>query len=255
VTCRDVDRYLIAHAAGQRIPPEAATHIASCEHCTRLLRALRATGPTVPVQLPDVQSAILADLKPVKPIASSGLRFAALALLVAFVAAAGAAVLGTAGWHALSLLQRAAVFGSLGTTVALLALSLSFLAVPGSRVLLPAPLLVAAALALMAVDFATLFHPHQEPTFVATGLVCLRIGLECAAAAGFLFWVALRRGAILNPVAAGAIAGALAGLAGLTVLEIFCPNLNQHHVLVWHLGAALASTLAGAAIGTIVERT
>jgi len=101
--------------------------------------------------------------------------------------------------------------------------------------------------------FATLLRPHSDPTFVATGLVCLRIGLECAVPAALLLWLLLRRGAILNPIFTGATVGALAGLSGLTVLEIFCPNLNEYHILVWHVGAALASAVGGAAIGTFVE--
>jgi len=35
------------------------------------------------------------------------------------------------------------------------------------------------------------------------------------------------------------------------VLEIFCPNLNEYHILAWHLGAALASVAGGVAIGGI----
>jgi hypothetical protein len=254
VTCRDVDQFLIAHASGQPIPSEGAAHIASCEHCTRLVRALTESSRQA-LELPDFGAAVLAGLKPVKPIASPGSRFAALVLIVAVVAAAGMALLGTAGWHALSTAQKTTVFGTLVTTTLLLAATLSRQVVPGSRLIVSPRLLAPAGLALMAAIFASLFHPRHEATFVATGLFCLRIGLESAIGAALLSWVALRRGVMLNPIATGAIAGAMAGLAGLTVLEIFCPNLNQHHVLVWHLGAALASTLAGVAIGIIVERT
>jgi hypothetical protein len=51
----------------------------------------------------------------------------------------------------------------------------------------------------------------------------------------------------------GATAGALAGLSGLTVLEVFCPNLNKYHVLVWHLGAVLTSIIGCVAIGLLAE--
>ena len=86
-----------------------------------------------------------------------------------------------------------------------------------------------------------------------TGLLCLEIGLACAIPAAALLWLVLRRGAILSPVLTGATAGALAGLSGLTVLEVFCPNLNKYHILVWHLGAVLASIIGCLAIGLLAE--
>ena len=58
----------------------------------------------------------------------------------------------------------------------------------------------------------------------------------------------------LNRIAAGALAGALAGLSGLALLEIFCPNLNRYHILVWHLGAALTSTIVGILAGIVAQR-
>jgi hypothetical protein len=64
----------------------------------------------------------------------------------------------------------------------------------------------------------------------------------------------LRRGVVLNPAAAGALTGLLAGVSGLTLLEIFCPNPDKYHILAWHMGAALVSTIGGAAIGWLVDR-
>jgi hypothetical protein len=127
--------------------------------------------------------------------------------------------------------------------------------VPGSVIRLsPYALLVAGLGAIIALC-AILFRPHSETAFVPTGLVCLRIGLECAVPAALLLWVVLRRGAVLSPVAAGATAGSLAGLAGLIVLEIFCPNLNRNHILVWHVGAVLTSVLGGTAVGAVADYT
>jgi len=114
---------------------------------------------------------------------------------------------------------------------------------------------LAAILFVLAAGFAVLFHPIEEATFVATGLVCLRIGLECAIPAALAVWLILRRGAFLTPLVTAATTGALAGLSGLVVLEIFCPNLNVYHVLIWHLGAALASAVGGLAAGFILSRT
>ena len=101
---------------------------------------------------------------------------------------------------------------------------------------------------------AALFQPHVEATFIATGLVCLGIGIACAIPTAILSRLALRRGAVLDPLRAGATGGALAGLSGLVVLEIICPNLNRDHILVWHLGAALISAAAGFSIAAFLAR-
>jgi len=258
VKCRDVDLAVVPFVTGATLPPEVADHIAGCERCRGLARAMyqfRPVTPTASDEWKAIESAIISDLKPVKPIAPVGMRFFAIALAVAVVAAVGCGLLGTTGWRALSMLQRTTVFAALATVGALLAISLVRLVAPGSKLLISPVLLAGGGFGLMAVVFTGLFHPHAEAKFVSTGLVCLRIGLECAIAAALLFWFALRRGVVLNPVLTGAAAGALAGFGGLTVLEIFCPNLNEYHVLVWHLGAAVTSALAGVVLGIIVDRS
>jgi hypothetical protein len=55
----------------------------------------------------------------------------------------------------------------------------------------------------------------------------------------------VRKGAILYPKLIGAMAGGLAGLIGLSVLEINCSNLNVFHVLVWHWGVVVIGSAAG----------
>lgn len=200
-----------------------------------------------------IRTAVLADLKPVRPLAGTGTLFFAFMAIFLLAAAVGVAVLGFGGWLAENPAQRIAVFTALGVGSGLLAFSLGRLMVPGSRMLLRPALLVVAVLALMVVIFGLLFRPREESTFVATGLFCLKIGLTCAIPTALLFWVVLRRGMILNPVVTAVAAGTLAGLSGLTLLEIFCPNLNQYHILVWHFGAVLASVAGGIAVGGLAE--
>ena len=256
MNCRDLERWIIPYASGAEVPQDVSAHIDGCEQCRRLAGALRAAqAPPSPSaeELKRIAAGAVPDVKPVKPLVSEGVLFLALMLAVAIVAAIGAALLGTAGFRALSPVQKIPVFAWLTGGAGLLGFSLGRLIVPGSRLLLRPGGLVAALLGVLIVMFALLFHPRAEATFVATGLVCLRIGLECAISAALLFWFLLRRGAILRPVVAGATLGALAGLSGLVVLEIFCPNLNAYHILAWHLGAVLASTLGGLAAGRMVE--
>jgi len=83
--------------------------------------------------------------------------------------------------------------------------------------------------------------------------MCIRNGLEYSIPTALLFWMLLRRGAILFPKLIGAAAGGFAGLIGLSVLEINCSNLNVYHILVWHWGVILITSLAGVALGAIVE--
>lgn len=253
MTCRDVDDLILSYASGARVAPEAVAHITQCERCRKLAQAIgqapQAAEPR-PEKLRQITAGVLADLKPVNPIAPTGLLSIGLLVIFGIVVAGGAMLYGVAGWLALSPIERVAVFVVLASMACLLAFSVIRQVVPGSRLLAPPNLQVAGVLAIVAGTIAVLFRPHPEATFVATGLVCLRIGVECAVPCALLSWFVLRRGAMLTPLATGATAGALAGLSGLTVLEILCPNLNEFHILVWHLGAVLASIAGGILIAT-----
>jgi len=256
VNCRDIDGLVISYASGETTSPEAAAHIAGCERCRRLVQAIGLTSPLSqpsPEQLKRIESGLLADLTPVKPLPARGVLCFELLFILLVVVAIGNALLGTSGWHALSLLQRIAVFTALAAAAGLLAFSASRQIVPGSRFRLSPYVLVVAVFGVITGGCSILFLPQSEAQFISTGLVCLKIGLEVAIPAAALLWLLLRRGAILNPVLTGATAGALAGLSGLTVLEIFCPNLNEYHILVWHLGAVFTSITGGVAIGLIAE--
>jgi Negative regulator of sigma F len=201
-----------------------------------------------------IKSEIVTDIQTVKPLAPPAVLFAAL--LAASIAAAGVGVsqLRIAGWRARDAIQRIAILMILSLGSILFASSLVREIAPGSRVFVPASRSIAGVLAIFAGIFVALFQVHPERAFVATGLVCLRIGLECAFPVAAVSWLILRRGAPLNRIAAGALAGALAGISGLALLEIFCPNLNRYHVLAWHLGAAVASTIAGILAGIVAQR-
>ncbi len=254
--CRDVEHLLIPYLKGADIPEDARSHFAACERCRDLAAALRAQQPAMapsPERLDEIKSTILSNLKSVKPLVSASVLVPGLLLVVAGITTAGVIELGIAGWQVLSVAQKIAVFTSLAGACIFLAALLSRQVVPGSRVLVPAQTAVIVLLGIMAGIFAALFHPHPEATFVRTGLVCLRIGLEGAIPAAALSWLILRRGAILRPVATGALTGTLAGFSGLAILEIFCPNPNIYHILLWHLGSTLASLIGGTVIGIIAE--
>lgn len=256
MTCRDAEAWIIQYAIGAA-PPAAAEHISGCESCKSLAEAIgkpNPVGPPPSAQLQQIKAKLRENLKPVKPLPPAGLFVAALLLLAAVAVTIGAADLGTAGWQALSILKKIIVFAGLTTGSSLLAFSLARQLTPGGATPVSTRLLLLAILIAVTAIFAALFSYHQEKTFVATGLVCCSIGLKCALPVAALSWLMLRRGMILNPVAAGALTGALAGLSGLTLLEVFCPNPNKYHILVWHLGAAIASAIAGSLIGVAIDR-
>jgi hypothetical protein len=256
MTCHDMEVLIISSAPGVTTSPEAAAHISACESCGRLVRELGKAGPASqfsPELLDRIEARLLADLKPAKPLPPARVLTSTLMFTIVVVAAVGSAALGIAGWRALSLLQKNSVFPALAAGAGVLAYTAVWLMVPGTRLTRSPYLYVLAVLGLMAAICITVFDPREESTFVSTGLVCIRIGLECAVSATVLFWLLLRRGSILNPMLMGATVGALAGLSGLAVLELFCPNLNEYHILVWHLGSVLVSTGGGLAIGTIAE--
>jgi hypothetical protein len=256
MTCQDMEVLIISSAPAISTSREAAAHIAGCEGCGRLVRELGKAGQASqpsPEQLDRIKARLLADLKPAKPLPPAGVLVLALMFILVAIAGVGGAALGIAGWTALSWPQKITVVTALARGGGVLAYATGWLMVPGTRLTRSPYLYVFAVLGLMAAICITLFDPHEESTFVSTGLVCLRIGLECAISVTLLFWLLLRRGSILNPMLMGATVGALAGLSGLAALELFCPNLNEYHILVWHLGSVLVSTVGGLAIGTISE--
>jgi len=58
----------------------------------------------------------------------------------------------------------------------------------------------------------------------------------------------------VNSVSAGLVAGTLAGLAGVGVLELHCANFEAAHLLVWHTAVVPVSGAAGAVLAWAVFR-
>ena len=116
----------------------------------------------------------------------------------------------------------------------------------------PGVLLAVSCLVLMGV-FVVVFRDYHTSHFVSAGIACLVAGLIHAVPVAFLSWLLLRRGFAVNPVAAGAVAGTLAGLAGVTMLELHCPNFQVLHVLVWHTAVVPAAGAAGALLAWALQ--
>jgi hypothetical protein len=256
VTCRDMDDVISSRSGDPVLEPQPAEHLIHCERCRDLTRLLDEAGDGLrPSEslLRRIKAVILEDLKPIRPLPSARILLFGCAIIFLSVVAVGVLALGMNGWVALSLVRRIVVFLTLAASTVLFAISMVRQMVPGSKhIFAPTVLLVAILVALMTVIAAS-FRSQQEPAFLASGVMCMKNGLTYSMPAAFLLWLILRRGAILYPILIGAIAGGLAGLAGMSVLEINCANLNVSHVLVWHGGVVALSSLAGALLGAAVE--
>jgi hypothetical protein len=195
---------------------------------------------------------LVRDVTPVRPLWSPSVRLA-LWLAIATVPLAFALAFGLRNdladqlRHPSFVLEVAALLAA-GAGAAALALRS---AVPGqeasARVVTASILLVGAALLLVLHEPASTEVPAAR--FAASGAQCV----ACILAFALLPWatllVALRRGAPLEPAAAGAWAGAAAFLVSVAAVRIACPIDERWHLLAFHAlpvaaGAGL-SALAG----------
>jgi hypothetical protein len=200
-----------------------------------------------------VRASILPGLKPVKPMAKPRVWIAALLLVFLAIALAGAARMGMYGLRVLHPAGGALIFTLLAAAAVLSAIVLARQMVPAGGRLLPPAILATASVAAFLAAFAFLFRGYDLYHF-AGGVSCLEAGLIHAAVSALLIALILRRGFVLDRVAAGTAAGTLAGLVGLAVLELHCPILKAVHVLVWHTSVVVLSAAGGAAVGWLTPR-
>jgi hypothetical protein len=200
-----------------------------------------------------IEAKIIENLKPVRPLPPARFFLFACAIIFFVVLAVGTRPFALTGWGARSFGQRVAIFVTLAASAALLAVSMVAQMVPATKYPLAPRAVPIAALSALVLAIAASFHGQSEQEFVANGLMCLKSGLSYAVPAAFLFSLLVWQGAILYPKLIGAMAGALAGLIGLSVLEMNCSNLNVFHILVWHWGMVLVSSAAGVLLGAAVE--
>lgn len=191
------------------------------------------------------------SMRPVRPLPPPWMLVAGLWLIIAAVAFAGAYRAGFDGIEKMDLSMRILIFPTLAILAWMDARELVNAMIPGSRRRFSAGTLLAATVGLLLGVFALLFHDYQTTQFVSAGIACLITGLLHAAPAALLSWLLLRRGFAMKPVSAGLIAGTLAGLAGLGVLELHCVNFQAMHILVWHTAVVPASGALGALAGWI----
>jgi hypothetical protein len=207
-----------------------------------------ASGATPPIRselLERIAESINSSLQPVRPLLPAWVLTSGLVLICAVVAIAAAARAGFYGIEKLALWERVLVFSTLGILIWVAGKELASRVVPGSRQQFGAvALLVTSSASLLAV-FILMFRDYSTDHFFSAGIPCLLSGVLVAFPASFLSWLLLRRGFAIDSVSAGLVGGALAGLCGVTMLELHCANLQALHVLAWHTAVVPVSAAAG----------
>jgi hypothetical protein len=252
MTCREVDNYHSGSGGSAVLSPHLEQHLAECPGCRALSGVLAnclSVGAVSPAVVHRVETKLLADLKPVRPLASGRFFMIAFVAIFAALVATGVNRLGAYGWADLDIVRRILMFLSLGASTALLSFSLVRQMVPGSVHRVPPSILPAAVFTFLLLVMAGTFRFVREPHFMEAGLRCLGAGIPYGIPAAIVFWLIIRRGTVLSPRLTGATAGALAGLVGMTVLELHCPNFDMLHIITFHLGIVVIGTMAGLVLG------
>jgi len=219
------------------------------EDVDRVLQGASRTTPQVePAMLKGIADSINSSLQPVRPLPPPWVLTGGLALICAGVALAAVARAGFHGIEKLTLWESIPIFSTLGILNWVAAMELVRQLIPGSRRHFGAGgLLITANGSLLGI-FALVFHDYNTQRFFGAGITCLLTGVLVAFPTSIFSWLVLRRGFAVKPVSAGLAAGTLAGLCGVTMLELHCPNLEALHVLVWHTAVVPAAAAAGTVV-------
>jgi hypothetical protein len=218
-----------------------------------LHEAARAPQPVEPAVLARIAHSIHPSLQPVRPLPAPWILTVGLVLVCAAVALAGAMRAGFYGIEKMSGWERALIFPTLAVIVYVAAREWVAQMIPGSRHRLTATALLVLASALLLSVFALLLRSYRTEHFLSAGLLCLLMGVLHAIPAAALSGWLLRRGFAVAPISAGLAGGTLGGLAGVTLLELHCPNLEAPHVLVWHVAVVPVSGALGALAGWVLS--
>jgi hypothetical protein len=217
------------------------------EEIDGIVKRTAGAAPDVdPALLDRVSRSIGSSLRPVRPLPPTWVLVTVLVLVCGAVAIAGSARLGLYGIQKMDAAEIALIFPALGILTWLAAMVYAGEMVPGSRHRVSPWMLSAAGSLILIAVFALLFSDYQTERFVPRGVACLTAGLMHAIPAALVGWLLLRRGFAVDRLGAGLALGALAGLAGVSMLELHCPNFEAPHVMLWHTAVLPLSAALGA---------
>src|SRR5271165_4619915 len=218
-----------------------------------------------PALLSRVSTAMTASLRPVRPMAAAPVLALQLLSISVLLAVASAWWLGSYGIRKMDVAEIGSIFPALLIFTWLAALLSVAETTPGGlrwknpKIMEPVMrnrgMLLLVVILIWTGVAAVFFHDYDLGSFVPQGTSCLRAGLAVALPAGAASWLILRRGYAVSPVGAGLAAGTLAGLAGLIMLELHCPNFRAPHVMVWHTAVVPVSAFAGAVLARIAAQS
>jgi len=207
-----------------------------------------------PALLDRIAASLGNSMPAVRPLPSSWVLEIGIILIAVAIAIAGAAEAGFFGVLKLNSFERMLIFPALAILIFLAASAWVSENIPGSkRLFTPGMLLGVSIFGLLAI-FGVLFRNYQTDRFLSAGLICLGFGLLHAIPTALLGWLVLRRGFAMNAVASGLVGGTLAGLAGVAMLELHCPNFQALHVLIWHTAVIPVSAAGGAVLAWVISR-
>lgn len=198
-----------------------------------------------PALVDQIASAVGSGLQAVRPLPAAWVWQAGLVAVCGAVGIGGALILGPYGVRKMDAAEIAAIFGGLSVLVWMAAAISGAEVVPGSRRRMAPWMLCAVCCIALAAIFGLLFSDYRTERFVAQGMTCLKAGLLHALPAMLVAALLLRRGVAVNSSAAGLAIGTLAGLAGVTMLELHCANFEAPHVMLWHIAVVPLSGLLG----------
>lgn len=249
----EIDQRLEAEVAV--LSAEAQAHLTACGRCQSLYGELHAESPDY--RFSAFNQRILDSVSPSLTAVAPIPRFSICVLqsfgLLAILAAAPIAVMGLPALARMNSPQLLAAVTLLAVAALLGSVLLAKQILPATRQwlsTLPGAGLFAATIFIVNISV----FPWREPgTSIALSWECLFKELAIAAPGAFVFWIMLRRAAVLSAMAKGASIGAMGGLLGVIVLQFGCIHQQAMHLLLWHWSAIAVTAGAGALIGRFFD--
>lgn len=260
MNCKQMDELAgsrFAHSGGA-LPEPAQHHLRGCKRCRDLYEFLNQellSPPPEPLRGLEerIRARLVDSLEPVSPLPSSRVLVGAFMGVFSLLLLLVLGIMGVRALHVMKQSQAVGVGALIGAAVLLASVSLSRQMVPGSYQKMSPKTLIVLLLVLLTSGLVLLFPWENTGMFVKHGVPCLSRGLMVTVPAAALFWLMVRRGAVLAPEWAGASTGLLSGLVALAVLQLNCMVLESPHIAFWHVGVVIASTAAGFLFGRILR--
>lgn len=217
-----------------------------------LRKAAEAQPGPDPALLDKIAASIQPKMTPVRPLPPAWVLSSMLFGMCAAIAVAAARRSGMHGIDAMDKTQKL-IFPALAGFIVAAAGAWVAEMIPGSkRKETPWKVLCGATFTLWAL-FPTIFPDRHTENFVHSGIVCFGAGLLYAVPIALAGWWLLRRGFAVDRTGAAMAAGTLAGLGGLLMLELHCPNFEVTHLLVWHTAVVPISAALAVLLTKLVE--